>query len=94
MHKSRVRKSKIRMIKTVDTEIKDIHDRVNFAAESSHLDVDPEKRRITLDITVDLSICSVMDYFEIYFSRMSFCRKAADLLGCTFSLKINNVVLL
>lgn len=94
VHKSRVRKSKIRMIKTVDTEIKDIHDRVNFAAESSHLDVDPEKRRITLDITVDLSICSVMDYFEIYFSRMSFCRKAADLLGCTFSLKINNVVLL
>ena len=37
------------------------------------------------------AICSVMDYFEIYFGRMQLCRRAADFLGKKFVLIINDV---
>ena len=67
----------------------DIHDRVNFAAISSELHVDQEKHVITLDIQLDDTICSVLDYFEIFLERMLMCRRAAEMLGCTFKLKAN-----
>ncbi len=92
VHKSRVRKNKVHNLAT-----NDIHDRVNLAAESSYLSVDTVEsgeKIITLNITIDTKICSVMDYFEIYFNRMKLCKRAAAFLGCKFSLKINNVELL
>ena len=49
---------------------------------------------IALHIEIDTAICSVMDYFEIYFGRMQLSRKAAEFLGCRFSLVINGTVLL
>ena len=67
----------------------DIHDRVNFAAISSVLQMDREKRQITLDIQLDDEICSVLDYFEIFLERMLMCRRAAEMLGCSFKLKAN-----
>ena len=67
----------------------DIHDRVNFAAISSALQMDREKRQITLDIQLDDGICSVLDYFEIFLERMLMCRRAAEMLGCSFKLKAN-----
>ena len=67
----------------------DIHDRVNFAAISSELHMDQEKRQITLDIQLDDGICSVLDYFEIFLERMLMCRRAAEMLGCSFKLKAN-----
>ena len=67
----------------------DIHDRVNFAAISSELQMDREKRQITLDIQLDDEICSVLDYFEIFLERMLMCRRAAEMLGCSFKLKAN-----
>lgn len=35
-----------------------------------------------------------MEYFEIFLDRMVLCRKAADLLGLTFELIINDTRLL
>ena len=70
-----------------------IHDRVNLAAERSYLSVDPEKKTITLNLEIDTNICSVMDYFEIYFARMKLCRRAAEVLSCRFSLIANGTVL-
>ena len=67
----------------------DIHDRVNFAAISSVLRMDRDKRQITLDIQLDDEICSVLDYFEIFLERMLMCRRAAEMLGCSFKLKAN-----
>ena len=67
----------------------DIHDRVNYAAISSNLAVDKERREITLDIQLDDAICSVLDYFEIFLERMLMCRRAAEMLGCTFKLTAN-----
>ena len=81
VHRSRVHNT--------DQTTFDIHDRVNYAATHSFLHVDAEAQRITLDITIDPSIASVMDYFEIFLSRMIICRRAAEFLGCRFGLEIN-----
>lgn len=67
----------------------DIHDRVNYAVERSFLRVDAEARSIILELEIDPSISPVMDYFEIFLTRMLMCRRAANFLGCTFGLEIN-----
>ncbi|MCX7780438.1 MAG: HD domain-containing protein [Negativicutes bacterium] len=72
----------------------EIHDRVNYAAQYSELQVDPDGRVITLKVTIDTTICPVMEYFEIFLQRMIMCRRAAEFLGCRFNLVINNYELL
>lgn len=69
----------------------DIHDRVNYAATESELKVDPIEKSIVLELSIDTRISGVMDYFEIFLSRMIICRRAAKFLGCDFHLIINNV---
>lgn len=69
---------------------KDIHDRVNFAATESELSVDAADRTIVLSLTIDTRISQVIEYFEIFLTRMAACRKAARVLGCEFNLLINN----
>jgi putative nucleotidyltransferase with HDIG domain len=86
VHRSRVRNPD--MIKF------DIHDRVNYAVENSFLRVDPEKHTITLELTIDTNISSVVEYFEIFLSRMILCRRAASFLKCEFNLVINQTRLL
>src|SRR3990170_6346671 len=68
----------------------DIHDRVNYAAERSFLRVAADEGTITLEIDIDTKISQVMEYFEIFLSRMIMCRRAAEFLDCKFSLVINN----
>lgn len=84
--KSDVHSSRVRNLEQLSS---DIHDRVNFAAKSSFLRVDPERQTITLEITIDDSVASVMDYFEIFLSRMVMCRNAANQLKMKFELDIN-----
>lgn len=67
----------------------DIHDRVNGSVKKSFLRVDPETKRIRLELEIDTEIASVMEYFEIFITRMALCRKAADKLGCTYRVSIN-----
>jgi uncharacterized protein len=86
VHRSRVRNTD--MIKT------DIHDRVNYAAKSSFLRIDEVNKKASLEISIDTSISQVMEYFEIFLSRMVVCRKAALFLGLQFELEINGYKLL
>lgn len=72
----------------------DIHDRINYAARDTTLEVSPETKTISLELTIDTEIGSVMEYFEIFLSRMVVSRKAARMLGCDFRLIINGVPLL
>lgn len=72
----------------------DIHDRVNYAAERSFLRADADSGFITLEIDIDTKISQVMEYFEIFLSRMIMCRRAAEFLDCKFSLVINGTRLL
>jgi metal-dependent HD superfamily phosphatase/phosphodiesterase len=89
--KSDVHSSRVR---TLDGIKQDIHDRVNYAAKSSFLRVDEEKKIVTLEIKIDTSISQVMEYFEIFLSRMLVCRRAAEFLGLEFHLEINGQRLL
>jgi len=72
----------------------DIHDRVNYAARRSFVDIDSKEKTITLDIEIDTGVCQVMDYFEIFLSRMKICKVAAKVLDCNFHILINKVKLL
>jgi metal-dependent HD superfamily phosphatase/phosphodiesterase len=50
-------------------------------------------REIHLELQIDHQIASVMDYFQIFLSRMEMCRGASQYLGCGFRLRINNTFL-
>ena len=67
----------------------DAHDRVNYAALSAKLSVIPEKKIIQMDLELDDTMSSVMDYFEIFLERMMMCRKAAEVFGYKFKLVSN-----
>lgn len=69
----------------------DIHDRVNHAVQKSYLRVNPDEKMISLELTVDVESATVMEYFEIFLSRMLMSRRSADVLGCKFKLVINDV---
>ncbi|KNZ71084.1 metal dependent phosphohydrolase [Thermincola ferriacetica] len=86
VHRSRVRNQ--------DFATFDIHDRVNYAVEHSFLRVNTEKRTITMELTIDIDIVPIMEYFEIFLSRMILCRRAADFLNASFELEINGARLL
>jgi len=72
----------------------DIHDRVNFSASRSFLRVDAHARTLTLELDIDTEQSQVMEYFEIFMSRMQMCRAAAEVLDATFHLQMNGTKLL
>lgn len=83
VHRSRVQ--------TRDMDAFDIHDQVNYAATHSAVEVDATQRTIVLRLTIDSNYASVMNYFEIFLSRMVMMRQAAQVLGCDYQLIINDV---
>lgn len=89
--KSDVHRSRVRV---KDPTQFDIHDRVNHAVEHSFLRVDPEKRTLTLELKIDTELAGVMEYFEIFLSRMVMCRRAGEYLECQFKIDINGTKLL
>jgi hypothetical protein len=86
VHKTRVRNPNMIAL--------DIHDRVNYAVDRSFLNVDKEKKIIALHLNVDTKISQVIEYFEIFMSRMNMCKRAAKFLDCKFELIINERKLL
>ena len=89
--KTDVRRSRVR---NKDTISFDIHDRVNYAVHQSRTEITADHQKIILDLKIDTQISAVMDYFEIFMQRMLLCRKAAEKLGLTFSLVINDQIIL
>ena len=85
VHRSRVRNS--------NPATFDIHDRVNFAVVKSNIFVDQEKKEISLNLNIDTKICQVMEFFEIFLTRMVMCRKAASVLDYEFRLEVNKTKL-
>ena len=85
--KSDVRRSRVR---NSDFSSFDIHDRVNYSVISSALRPDTTEKTVRLALEIDTSVSSIMDFFEIFLVRMTLCRKAAEKLGLTFELTINN----
>ena len=93
--KSDVRRTRVRYKSRNAQKIsEDIHDRVNYAVEKSDITILPQEKMAILSLTIDTEISPVMEYFEIFLTRMVLCRKAADYLGLRFELNINNIKLL
>lgn len=89
--KADVRRSRVR---NTDFATFDIHDRVNYAVEEATVKVDGANKSVELVLTIDTSICPLMEYFEIFLTRMLLCRKAADFLNTKFSLIMNGTKML
>lgn len=86
VHRSRVTEKDLEKIKT------DIHDRVNYAVTEAKLRF--ENKEIILKLKTDVKFVPLMEYFEIFTPRMTYCRSAAEHLGYKFGLEINNFKLL
>ena len=59
----------------------DIHDRAELPCPYLPYFILRKIKEIVLEINLDTSISSVMDYFEIFMERMMLCRRAAEKLG-------------
>ena len=75
VHRSRVQNPRM--------EDFDIHDRVNYAAKRSFVRVKPEEKTIALEMEIDTSYAAVIEYFEIFLSRMTMMRQACEFLGAS-----------
>ena len=85
--KSDVRRSRVRKR---DFSTFDIHDRVNYSVVDSKLLIDSEEKIVRLVLKIETEISSLMEYFEIFLGRMTLCCRAADSLGFSFKLTIND----
>ena len=85
--KSDVRRTRVR---NHDFSTFDIHDRVNYSVVESRFMLSEDKKSVTLALEIDTKISAIMDYFEIFLVRMKLCRQAANKLGVTFKLCIND----
>ncbi len=70
-------------------KIHDKHSKVVAACQKVDVVVNKEEKNIALWLSIDTSICSVMDYFEIFLTRTNFCKRASRVLNCNFELYIN-----
>ena len=89
--KADVRRSRVR---NQDMAAFDIHDRVNYAVTNADTQLSVEKKTFLLRLDIDTAISAVMEYFEIFLTRMLLCRRAAAALGLHFKLIINGQELL
>ncbi len=86
--KTDVRRSRVRNMEPVSF---DIHDRVNYAAETSSVYFNPDDTALILDLVIDTNISSVVEYFQIFLGRMMLCQKCALKLGIRFECIINGM---
>ncbi|MBT9130109.1 MAG: Ribonuclease Y [candidate division WS2 bacterium] len=86
--KSDVHRERVRNPHTISF---DIHDRVNYAVLNRDLIINPDRKEVILSLDVDTSSFEVVEYFEIFLSRMIMCKRAATVLGVSFKLLINNI---
>ena len=89
--KTDVRRSRVR---NHDPMTFDIHDRVNYAVEHAALSFNQDKTSLILELTIDLEISSVLEYFEIFLQRMLLCQKSAKFLGLKFEMLVNGAKVL
>ncbi len=89
--KTDVRRSRVR---EQDPQNFDEHDRVNYSVIKSELVVNKEAKLIEFVVAIDTEICSIMNYFELFITRMVMCRNAAEFLGVKFSIVSNGMKLL
>ncbi|MEA5002837.1 MAG: HD domain-containing protein [Christensenella sp.] len=70
----------------------DIHDRVNLSIYETDIRVSQEKNQITFELKMK-DHATPMEFLQIYLKRMQMCEDSAKILGCTFKLVINGLVM-
>lgn len=70
----------------------DIHDRVNMSIKKNSLLIDKKRKVIRLAIIMD-ETSALMEYLQIYLTRMILSEKAAAFLGYSFELVINGALI-
>lgn len=83
VHRSRVQNTLM--------ETFDIHDRVNYAVVQSRVEMNRQDKTVELTLHIDTQFATVMEYFEIFLSRMVMCRNSAASFGYRFLLTANGV---
>lgn len=66
----------------------DIHDRVNYSIQNTNVIIDNKNKTIMFDFTMD-NTSSIMEFMQLYLTRMIMCEESAKFLGCSFILKVN-----
>ena len=89
-------KSDVHRDRVINTNVStfEIHDKVNYAVTDANLIVDELNRKVTLDLTIDIEICPVLKYFQIFMDRTMMSKYAAKFLNVWFELIINGTKLL
>ena len=72
----------------------EIYDKDNYPVTNAELIVDNKEKKVTLDLTINNKICSILDYYEIVINRMMMSKDAANYLKVWFELIINDTKLL
>ena len=83
--KADIRRSRVRK---EDISSFDIHDKVNYSVISANFSIDHSKKCFILDIQLNTQYGTALDYYEIFLSRMLFCKKAANIFGYNFSIQV------
>ena len=91
--KSDVDRSRV-IYKDIEEIKNSIHDRVNYSVIDSDLDIEVDRKIIELELELDTNFTPIMDFFEIFVSRMNYCKEASEYLGYKFKIKINDLELL
>lgn len=82
IHRSRVR--------TRRPEDFDIHDKVNYAVTKAELEAHAAAKALTLSLTCDVSLASPTDILDLFSLRFAMSRSAATVLGCTYTVVVND----
>ncbi|MGI6115861.1 MULTISPECIES: HD domain-containing protein [unclassified Clostridium] len=83
-HRSRVRRGRYNP--------EDIHDRVNMSIKKNWVEVDKTNRVIRFELIMD-GTSSVLEFLQIYMSRMVMSEDAAHFLGCRLEIVINGMII-
>ena len=94
--KADVRRTRVRKEEdgTVDETTFDMHDRVNYSAVKTRVQVSAQEKTLWLNIEIDTRYSSVMEFFEAFLSRMQLCRRACEKLGLVFRMNINDTAII
>ena len=82
LHRSRVR--------TRRRDEFDVHDRVNFAITKADLRADAAAKRITLHLSADEQYARAGDILDLFSTRFAMSRGAAEYLGCSYAVTVND----
>jgi uncharacterized protein len=85
--KADIHRSRVRTRRPQDF---DVHDKVNHAVTKAELEAHAAAKAITLSLTCDLNIASPTDILDLFSLRFAMSRSAASVLGCTYTVIVND----